>query len=230
METYKIKGKPGDRRKFYFFRNEYHSVIRCANQMTIGIGRDDLTGEFLQKALWDRRKWDMPWMKDLSEELADPLGAVNPTAEQKFMYSYVGSIFDWSVKLYVRQHPNHTHFTDFDRNHAEEKNMWGVLPRSPVYKLVDYLKINEKSVFNFLKSRKFNDGNSPEKMAENQIYTELSEKFWNLYDSGDGFTADSLLRAGVISNTGNQYLFEFRTVRTKIENIYEDSSQYIYRG
>lgn len=230
LETYKIKGKPGDRRKFYFFRNEYHSVIRCANQMTIGIGRDDLTGEFLQKALWDRRKWDMPWMKDLSEELADPLGAVNPTAEQKFMYSYVGSIFDWSVKLYVRQHPNHTHFTDFDRNHAEEKNMWGVLPRSPVYKLVDYLKINEKSVFNFLKSRKFNDGNSPEKMAENQIYTELSEKFWNLYDSGDGFTADSLLRAGVISNTGNQYLFEFRTVRTKIENIYEDSSQYIYRG
>ena len=108
--------------------------------------------------------------------------------------------------------------------------MWGVLPRSPVYKLVDYLKINEKSVFNFLKSRKFNDGNSPEKMAENQIYSELSEEFWNLYDSGDGFTADSLLRAGVISNTGNQYLFEFRTVRTKIENIYEDSSQYIYRG
>ena len=95
---------------------------------------------------------------------------------------------------------------------------------------MDYLKINEKSVFNFLKSRKFNDGNSPEKMAENQIYTELSEEFWNLYDSGDGFTADSLLRAGVISNTGNQYLFEFRTVRTKIENIYEDSSQYIYRG
>lgn len=230
LETYKIKGETGDRRKFYFFRNEYHSVVRCANQMTIGIGRDDLTSEFLQSALWDQRKWDMPWMKDLSGELVDPLGVVNPTAEQRFMYSYVGSIFDWSAKLYVRQHPDHERFKDFDRNHADEKNMWGVLPRSPVYKLINYLKRHEISVFNFLKSRKYNDGNSPEKTAENQIYTGLAEKFWHLYDRGDGFDADFLLRAGVMSNTGNQYLFEFRVVRTKIENIYEDSSQYIYRG
>lgn len=197
--------------------------------MTIGIGGEDLTREFGQKALWDRRNWDMPWMRDLSEELVDPLEVIRPTAEQKFMYSYIGSIFDWSTILYRRLHGDQMHFTDYYRNHSEEKNMWDVLPRSPVYKLLDYLQLHEKNIVNFLMKRKFDDENCPEKTAENQIYTELLRQFWTFYEREEGLYADYLLRAGVISNTRNQYLFEFRTVRTNIENIYEDSNQYIYR-
>lgn len=226
-ETYHIEGKNGDGRKFYFYKAD--SKIRFYNHLTVGIGREELIREFEQEALWDNKRWGMSWMKDLSKELRDPLEIFNPASEEKFMYSYIGSVFDWSAKLCLKIHPDYKQGTVLERNHTDEKNCWNVLPRTPVYEVIDYLKANAESVYTFLRSREFNGGTSPEKTEENQIYTKLINEFWKLYDSGEKWKAEYLLRAGVIFNIKDQYLFEFRSVLNKIENIYESSASYIYK-
>ena len=227
--SYKCRGNVNDNRQFYFERIENSGSVRFSNQLTIGIEYKDLLNEYKKNALNDKNIWGMLWLKDCSDELYEPLGVVNPTEEQKFLYSYICSVFDYSVNVYARMNPDHESFINKNRNSSKEKNMWNVLPRSMVSCLLNHLEEENRNVYNFFRDRPYNDGKEPEKIRENRIYETMAAKFWKRYDAGNFFKADLLLRAGIIGNTSNHFLFELRSVFNNIKDIYEDSGMYIYR-
>lgn len=228
--AYTCMGNSNDYREFYFVRkNEGAASVRFSNQLTIGIEYMDLVKEFKEKALNDKKRWDMLWLKDCSQELEEPLGVIKTTEEENFLYSYICSVFDYSVNVYIRMHPNHEDFEEENRNSSNEKNMWHVLPRSKVSSLLKYFEKENRNVYTYFRRRYYNDGGEPDKIRENRIYKTMADKFWEQYDEGYFDDADFLLRAGIIGNTSNHFLFEYRAVLNSIPGIYEDSGMYIYK-
>lgn len=204
------------------------SLYRCNNQFTLGY-----TLEMLQKALTtqhdplscDISSENLIWYQDHSSEL----DGKNFSSIEAFVYSLIASIFEFSARVHAKFDPVSDfsqlvlNLTSTNQNHTENKNAWGILPRSSIRHLLNDLESREKGssekVFQALSSRTpdcaaLSFGSAQyTKENMNYLYQTLFNHFKTKLSCND--FDDSFLRAGVYNSEDTIngqfiHLMEFR--------------------
>lgn len=217
-----------DMAELCWYISSVHDKVTLANQVTIGMD-GDLFAEYIKPGNAYRPAWIKKTNldKDDIKETVIHYGRNLIYKSGQCVYRYImNTIGKSQIDYDVKKADVETVLTDI--NHAELKNYWDILPRTPLYRALEQFDVKLEE--DILKDPFLKTGND----SLDLVIETMVGKYKDAYRE-DKTAADWMLHAGILDISYEDgrpiYLFEYRHISNDFiqlkENIFIDTREFL---